>query len=285
MQCRNRCRPLQLNKESYQPMKQMTTKTMKIFSLFITTAFLFTSCVKEGDFVNPLAKKLTKIEYDGGSYEAIDYNPDGTLARITNHEEYTGGNDHTVYTFVYANSLITELNGSDGSKFRYIYDNKKVVKTEIFTAGGNQVGYYQYTYQGDKVSKADAFIRVPGTNIPTTPTMRYENEYFADGNLKKIVFYSPATGGNLKKTSEVSFDDYDSKFNTVGLFENNPFLPLDNFAQNNPFKQTHFDANGSIAELVTISYTYDNFGNPLTRKTVSKPTGQAEYTENASFYY
>jgi hypothetical protein len=51
---------------------------------------------------------------------------------------------------------------------------------------------------------------------------------------------------------------------------------LENFAQNNPIKQTHFDANGAVDETVTITYTYDSNGNPLTRKTVSKATGQAE---------
>lgn len=167
---------------------------MKTFSLFIAAAFLFTSCVKEGVSVNPDAKKLKKIEYDGGSYETIDYNADGTLKQIVNHNEYAGGADHYAYAVVYANNLITELTGNDGSKFKYTYDAKKVVKTEIFTPGGNQVGYYQYTYVGDKVSKVDAFIKTPGANMPTTPTLRYENEYYANGNLKKITFYSPTTG-------------------------------------------------------------------------------------------
>jgi hypothetical protein len=78
MQCRNRYRRRSLNKSTKQ-MKQTTNRTMKIFSLFIAAAFFLTSCVKEGESINPLAKKLSKIEYDGGSYEAIDYNTDGTL--------------------------------------------------------------------------------------------------------------------------------------------------------------------------------------------------------------
>jgi hypothetical protein len=266
-------------------MKQTTNRTMKIFSLFIAAAFFLTSCVKEGESINPLAKKLSKIEYDGGSYEAIDYNTDGTLSKITNHEAYVGGSDHTVFTFVYANGLIIEMNGSDGSKFKYTYNNRQVIKTEIFTAGGNQIGYYQYTYQENKVSKIESFIRMPGTNIPTTPTSRFENEYYANGNLKKMTMYFPVTGGNMKKTGEVVFSEYDEKFNTTIQFENNPFLPLENFAQNNPIKQTHFDANGAVDETVTITYTYDSNGNPLTRKTVSKATGQAETTENAVFHY
>lgn len=265
-------------------MKQMAIRS-RLFSLLVTTAFLFTACVKEGVSVNPDAKKLTRIEYEGGSYEAVEYNTDGTLKKIVNHEAYVGGADHTEYNVVYANALISELNGTDGSKFKYTYDGKKVIKTEIFMQGGNLLGYYQYTYADDKVTKVEAFIRTPGTNIPTTPTMRYENEYYANGNLKKITFYSPAQGGNMKKVSEIVCTEYDEKFNTYALFENNPFLPLANFTQNNPLKQTMYDANGGVSESITISYTYDNYGNPLTRKTVTKPTGQAEYTENAGFSY
>lgn len=260
-------------------------KIMKYISLVLAAAFLFASCEKEGKSPDSTAKKIRKIQYDGGSYESIDYNSNGTIHTITNHTEYTAGQpaDHVVFTFAYNNNLVTEMQGSDGVTFKFSYDGKKVVKTEI-SSGGTLVGVYQYSYSNDRVSQVDAFIRIPGTNLPTTPTMRYVNEYYASGNLKKTSIFTPS-GANLKKVDEVVIDDYDSKFNPIALFENNPFLPLENFLPNNPLKETHFNQDGVIVETVVHTYTYDANGNPLTRKSVSKAVGSAEQTENATFTY
>lgn len=259
---------------------------MKFLSMIAVAAVLFTSCAKEGDSPDPAEKKLAKIDYGGGSYESITYNADGTIGSVTNHSENgTNNPDHTVYTFKYVNNVLTQLNGSDGISFSYTYDGTKVVKTEISSTGGNIIGFYQYAYSNGRVSQVDAFIKMPGANIPNTPTMRSVNEYYENGNLKKTSIFTPSQGGNMKKVSEILLNEYDTKFNPVAVFENNPFLPLPGFKANNPTKLVHMDANGGVEETVTHTYTYDASGNPLTRKTVNKPTGQAEYTENATFTY
>lgn len=266
-------------------MKQIQKIIQYTVILFAST-LVFSSCEKTGDQPDNALKKVKQIDYDGGSYEAVDYNSDGTVSKITNHTVNTGGQapDHIISTFTYVNGLVSEISSDNGVKLKFTYDGKNVVKTEIFSLGGNQIAYYQYTYTSGKVTQVDGFLRVPGAQFPTVPTMRYVNEYYANGNLKKTSVLAP-DGANMKKVNEIVIDEYDTKFNTTALFENNPFLPLENFLPNNPLKETHFDLGGNISETVTHTYTYDAAGNPLTRKSVSKGVGAAEYTENATITY
>lgn len=273
----------------------MTKRTMTRQLAALSFILLFAACTKDltesadpgTDPSNNSGNKISKIEYDGGSYEGISYNSNGTVNKITNHLEYGGGNAQTInYSFVYNGSQVTEINGDDGSKFKYSYQNQQVVKTEVFAATGNMIAYYQYTYTNGKLTRTDAFNRLPGGAISTTPTVRYDFEYLGSGNLDKmILYYRDASSGILEKTNEYQFSQYDSKHNRSALFENNPYLPMESFTPNNPLKELHFDANGVLEETVTYTYTYDNDGNPLTRKTVTKATGYPEETENTRFYY
>lgn len=269
----------------------------KIISRLAAFSFvlLFAACSKDltgsdnpgTDPSNGSGNKISKIEYDGGSYEAISYNSNGTVNKITNHIEYSGGTPQTInYSFTYTGSLLTELNGDDGSKFKYSYQNQQVVKTEIYAATGNMVAYYQYTYTNGKLSRTDTYSRLPGGAISTTPTVRYDFVYLPSGNLDKMLLYFRDAGsGILEKTNEYQFSEYDNKYNRTVVFESNPYLPMESFIPNNPLKELHYDANGALEETVTYSYTYDNNGNPLTRKTVTKAIGYPEETENTRFYY
>jgi hypothetical protein len=264
-------------------------KQFKILSLsFFILAF--TACVKDSPtpdpITNPIIKKLSKIEYDGGSYETIEYNINGSISKIANHIQYVGGADHTVFTFIYNGTLLSEIKGDDASKYVYTYANNEVVKADVYAAGGTLAGYYEFTYQNGKLWRTDGYFRFPGAAIPANPTLRYENEYYSSGNLKKLVQHFRTTSTNtLDKTGEHVFNQYDTRQNTTVLFESNPFLPLESLMPNNPLSELHFDSSGALEETLTHTYTYDAGGNPLSRKTISKMTGAQETMENAKFYY
>jgi hypothetical protein len=51
--------------------------------------------------------------------------------------------------------------------------NQQVVRTDIYAAGGNLVGYYEYTYQNGKTLEKDAYFRFPGGAIPV-PILLYD---------------------------------------------------------------------------------------------------------------
>ncbi len=277
---------------------QTTTKiSFPLAIIWLLAIVLITGCTKEyvntpdsGNNPPPSGnKKLSKIEYDGGSYESIQYNTNGTVSKITNHIEYgTGTPVHTIYNFVYTGTVLNEVRGDDGSKFKYTYNNQQqVVKTEIFAAVGNLVAFYEYTYTNGKLTKTEGYNRMGGGgNTTYTLGLRYENEYLSSGNLKKMIIYyrDPATGG-LEKSNEYIIDSYDTKRNTWVLFENNPYLPMETFIPNNPLTEKHYDMNGMLEESVTNTYTYDTDGNPLTRKTITHYAGLPDIIENTKFYY
>lgn len=261
--------------------------------LYVLLVMLAIACTKEPIGTDPQnpppanGKKLSKIQYDDGSYEAIVYNTNGTINTITNHIEFISGTpSHTVYSFIYAGNSVTEVHGDDGSKFKYTYAGNKLSKTEMYGPGGNMLAWYAYTYNANgKLWKTEAYTHVPG-GVSTTPTLRYENEYYTNGNLKKMtLFYKDPATGALDKTNEFVVSQYDTNPNTTALIENNPYMPMESFIPNNPLSELHYDSFGNLEETVTHTYTYDTGGYPITRKTISKATGLPETTENATFFY
>lgn len=268
---------------------------MKAGVLYLFFALLVSSCSKDPvtpDPQNPppgSSKKLSKIAYDDGSYESIAYNSNGSIKTIINHIAFGSSTPiHVVYDFVYSGSQVSEVRGDDGSKFKYTYDaNNKLSKTEMFSTGGNLIAWYAYTYDANgKLWKTEGYTRAPGGGVSTTPTLRYENEYYANGNLKKLTLYfKDANTGALDKTNEFVFSQYDTNPNTTAVFETNPYLPMESFIPNNPLSEIHYDSFGNVEETVAHTYTYDAGGYPLTRKTVTKSTGFPDTIENATFSY
>ncbi len=268
---------------------------MKVGMIYLLVALLVSGCTKNPGTPgtqNPPpgnTKKLSRIAYDDGSYENIAYNSNGSITSITNHVTFgTSTPIHVVYDFIYSGSQVLEVRGDNGSKFKYTYDaNNKLSKTEMFNAGGNLLAWYAYTYDANgKLWKTDGYTRVPGGGVSVTPSLRYENEYYTNGNLKKITFYyKDATTGSLDKTNEFVFSQYDTNPNTTAVFEANPYLPVESFIPNNPLSEIHYDSFGNVEETVNHTYTYDAGGYPLTRKTVTKSTGFPDTIENAVFSY
>lgn len=254
-------------------------------------SFLFIACDKEdvnepGPGTNP-DKKISKIEYENGSYQTMAYHADGKLKTIVVHTRYGGNNQSTeTFNFVYTGSQLAGIESDFGYKYKYTYNNNLVVKTEIFNSAGEKVVYYDFSYKNGKLWKTDGYMSPPGGTIPDKPYQRYEQEYHPDGNISKVVLYyrSPVTG-ELEKSNDFIIGEYDNKKNTTILVESNPYLPLENFNPNNPLKELQYDGSGVLQQTETHTYTYDAAGNPLTRKTVTKAIGQAERETITVFHY
>lgn len=270
-------------------MIQLTNRIFRRLTLLTLFAFLFAACKKENvapDAVVPDAKKISRIEYDNGNYQSIEYDAGGNVSKITNHIESTGGTSYNnVYQFVYSGSFLLERVANDGSKYRYTYNGKDVIRTDLYNAAGNLVAYYMYTYKDGRLATGDGYFRVTGGSISVTPSMRYENEYHPAGNLKKVSFFYPSQTGPLEKVNEVVIDQYDDKRNTWLFFENNPILPLEKPVVNNPLSETYYDDKGKVEQTVTYTYTYDTDGRPLTRKKLTRMAGYPDITENTKFNY
>ncbi len=265
--------------------------------LLLTTAMtiLMSACTKEGNGNNPgtdpgpNGQKLSKIEHTDGSFEAIEYNTNGSIKKITNSIKYTGSTQVNIFTFAYANDRLSELIMEDGSKMKYVYTGQVLSKLEFYEPGGNMITYYELTFKDGKLWRSDAFYRIPGTpgGISSKVRMRTELEYQTNGNIKKTMLYfrDPMTD-LLEKTDEYVMQEYDNKRNTTVLFENNPFILLDymnNF--NNPLKVLHYNGAGHLDETTTYAYTYNSQGNPITRKTVTVIPGSPDDVEEVRLFY
>lgn len=172
---------------------------------------------------------------------------------------------------------LSKIQYDDGSVIKYSYADNQLVKTEIFVGGSTQVAWYAYSYTNGKLTKTEGYTRKPGGARSTTPTLKYEKEYYSNGNLKKLtLFYKDPATGALDKTNEFVFSQYDTNPNTTALVENNPYMPMESFISNNPLSELHYDSFGNLEETVMHIYTYDASGTPLNpqnRNQVNRLTG------------
>lgn len=261
--------------------------------VMITMVMLVAGCTKEfeTDLPDPNpgtpgnTKKLSKISYDDGSYMSIQYNAEGKPIKITDLQKNSGGDDTNVYTLIYNGDKLVEMKLTDGTKYTYTYTGANVTKVEIVSPNNVVIAYYAYTYQDGRLVRTDGFGSITGT-ISTTPNVRFELAYYSNGNIKSMTtWYQDYTSGLLEKSDVYEIETYDNKRNTSLLFENNPYIPLLLIVPNNPLTEKHYDKSGRPYASVTHTYTYDDQGNPLTRKTITKETGMADEETTTTFQY
>lgn len=258
-----------------------------------TLVVLIAGCTKEfeADLPDPNpgtpgnTKKLSKISYDDGSYMSIQYNAEGKPIKIIDLQKNSGGDDTNIYTLSYNGDKLVEMSVTDGTKYKYTYTGANVTKVEIVSPNNVVIAYYAYTYQDGRLIRTDGYGSITGT-ISATPNVRFDLAYYANGNIKSMTtWYQDYSTGVLEKSDVYEIETYDNKRNTSLLFENNPYLPLLMIVPNNPLTEKHYDNAGQAYATVTHTYTYDDQGNPLTRKTVTKETGMQDEITTTTFQY
>lgn len=274
-------------------MKKGIQQWMRNVLALITIVVLIAGCTKEFEAELPETdpgtptngKKLSKISYEDGSYMSIQYNAAGKPVKITDLHKNSGGDDINQYTLTYNGDKLVDMTVNDGTKYKYTYTGVNVTKVEIVSPNNEVIAYYEYSYQDGRLIRTDGFSSMAGT-ISTTPNIRFELEYFTNGNIKSMTtWYKGYTSGVLEKSDVYEIETYDNKRNTSLLFENNPYIPLLIRVPNNPLTEKHYDKAGQAYATVTHTYTYDDQGNPLTRKTVIKETGMPDEVTTTQFQY
>ena len=269
------------------------TGTLAVF--LVVTTCLFTGCTKEGSFEIPKATpgtgagaggQVSRVSSVSNGELIVEYNTDKTIKAITSLNDPSNPGI-VAYNLVYASGVLTEMN-SITDKTKYTYTGSDVTKMEVSSAGGNIDGSYDFTYKNGQLVKLDSYFRTPGTSgLPTTPSMRFEYEYSASGNvLKTTIYYYKDASKQLEKEEVIEHSDYDNKNNTLIIFDHAAYLPLKKpLALNNPGKETRYDGAGKLTETTVYTYTYDGKGNPQTRTAVTKTPGKADLTDITQIYY
>lgn len=273
-------------------MKKNLQKIGKTITGLLVATVLMVGCTKEFDPDLPPdpnapnnQSKLSKITYDDGSSLSIQYNAAGHPNKMTTVAKTLTTDDVTVFQLAYNGDKLTEISASDGTKFKYTYTGANITKVELFAPNDISIGYYEYTYKDGRLWRTDLFSALPG-QVSTTPSMRFELDYYTNGNIKTTTsWYKNINSGVLEKSDVYEMETYDNKRNTSLLFESNPYLPALITMPNNPLTEKHYNATGQQFASVTHTYTYDNQGNPIKRKTVTKETGQPDDIAETIFQY
>lgn len=260
--------------------------TKQVFLLLLTTGILVTSCKKDKD-KEPAkqTKQLIKVEENATNYSTFEYNPDGTLKKMTNTEDSEGVPEISTFTYSYNQQKKiseTDLNGE--AKLKYYYTGDNINKMEYIT--GNIIFMYNvFEYANNKVSRVMKYLREDEEDDDFVLYGKSEFQYFANGNLKEVKEYEALPGNIFELTYTQLYLEYDSKINPFKPFSESTFGLVYDFASaNNVLKEKLVNSEGTTEMESIYTYTYDNSGYPITG--VKKTTEGTEVsTENLKFIY
>jgi len=266
--------------------------SQKFMYATIALGLLFsTACKKDsngnGPVIDPVAKKLVKIEEDANNYISLEYNANGTVKKLTTVENEEGQQSSTSLQVSYNdNKTVKEVTTDEGAVIKYTYANNQLSKTEIHSE--NQiVGVTEFTYQGGKIASTTAFVLSEDEEGEPINQPYMKTEYVYAGNDLKEVKISlfNAFEDKFELASVRRYEQYDTKSNPLAQlsFLNMGFFG--NLSAKNVLLEKAFDGEGNLEETIQNVYTYDAQGYPTTCKTTTTPAGGTAEIENVKYHY
>jgi len=224
------------------------------------------------------SRQITKIEESTGAYSAFDYNSDGLISKIESREN--GEVTNVTLTYSPLKKLISAAM-ADGL-MNYIYDGSQLRRVDYISKTDNSVvGYTKFTYQNTKLSEAVQYVKYQGNDIAYMKTTYTYNG--SDVATQKTYAWSAVTSSY--EISETRNYEYDNKVNPLATSSElgQTFFELN--SAHNKVKETVYNAQNTLTETDTFSYTYDSKGYPSEGdKTIVKP-GTANVTSHVKFTY
>lgn len=169
---------------------------------------------------------------------------------------------------------------------------------------------YEYTYEGDKIARADEYTDEVLTRFFTytydnggrihevttwqdlpvhgvVPTIK--SEYMLDANDNVVLLtlhYFNASKGEYELISRFEYSEYDNKKGVDQLFHPNAANPLARWSRNNPGKMVTINSTGLITMIEEYTYKYDSEGfvTSKTTTTTQVHNGQSGSYETTFFY-
>jgi hypothetical protein len=243
----------------------MKTAMKKFLCVCIVIAAM-TACEKTPPVVTPPPvtapeNRVSRMEKDGTIY-TVSYNNSGRIDQVV-LKQGTGTSLNT-YQFVYSGTQLDEVRFSFGGKWKYYYNNNKLMRIETINDLG-QTRYrkdFDYGTDGRVTEYYEYLISAAGTVSPQYKILfTYDNR----GNITQMaIYYFINKEWDAQET--VYLSGYDNHPNTTRNLEVFPFLPEGVFTGNNHAKEEYRDSkSGVVTNITTYSYLYDNTGRPLTR--------------------
>ncbi len=211
-----------------------TLKNVKLlFVLFIgivlSTAY---SCEKDDDNkdddgggggTSPKTCYVKQETNKDGTYSKVEYNSDHKVIKYTDYDKSGTVTDHTDFSYD-SNGKISKMEDYDGTtlsgKAEYSYNAQgKISKVDLYEDQGGslqKLGYYEYTFTGDDLTKVVTKVEYSGQTIEAE---KYVFTY-SGGNVMTVMSYEfDLSTLSLVLSSSIAYE-YDTKINPyrgVGL--------------------------------------------------------------------
>ena len=272
------------------------------FLVIILSTLVFFSCKKEKSNIDipspteeptpaPVFLKDIVIENLPSPYYHFEYDATGKISSAS----FAAG--FIEYDVEYNNDKIMGLKNTgagDSDHLIYSYDNAgRVTMITNENLGGTPYVKVHLTYDGHKLIKLERERLFAGDFI-RNKVLSFS--YYADGNLREIEYFFPATpiNGQIEHRYTDHFEQYDSKINVDAFellhsefFDHFILLPGVVLQKNNPAKITR---TGDVENLQNIyTYSYNDKNLPLLKSgeltiTSGPNTGQ-KFSEGTVFSY
>lgn len=256
---------------------------LKNLGMMLVAAVAFASCKKSesgGGNPPPSGKKLIKTEISAEEYSVFDYNGDGALTKVTDYEE---GTISSIANFVYANKKVTEAAYGSGEKLRFTYSGDNIDTMKIYSNTGVYAGFVKYTYNGNKINQQSFFYGEEGNFMEM---QRLKFTYSPSGNVAtQTMEVLDIESSQWIVYGKTAYTRYDNKINPLSLSSLAILGKIAGVVQkNNVEEEKYYQADNTLSETRTYTYTYDNDGYPtaVTEKVVAE---DGEFTQTTKFIY
>lgn len=262
----------------------MKQSIMKHTALGLVMAAALISCKKDDTTPTPSRPNdRLKAIYAANSFDSIVYNPDQSVKSIITYQRSNRSVIETK-TISYANNRITEMvatqNNATTGKWVYTYAGNDISRVDFLMNNALRIRY-DFTYTNGRLATTTISS---ASNGQVSLEERHLYSYGNNGQLAKVEAQA-RMGNTWVKESEVEFPAYDNRRNTLYAFLNNPYLPLNMPPANNPTREIQKGHDGTVAETIDYTYTYDSQNRPLSRTMVRKVPGAPDETDSYTFVY
>lgn len=210
-------------------------------------------------------KKVKKIVAGPNDFVSYEYTPEKEVKRYQSSWTYSPDGSIATYSanYTYENGRIREVENGGGGKQVIAYQNNQISHADFFNQRG--VKYSTHHYSFNALGQLTEVVETI-TDPLQVSHVRIRFEYNQQGNLSKRMNDQKLVGEEVYKISSISFfDTYDSKWNPIPAEVWGQHLPSLVMQKNNPLKVREVLPDGSIRQIMHMTYQYAEDGYPKSK--------------------
>lgn len=257
-------------------MKKITRSLLLLLAVTIT----MNSCRKNDDDQTPnpepvISKRVKKLIAGPNDHFSYTYNEQKQVTTYQSTWIFSpDGPVVKTYTvnYQYENGKVKESETAGGGKQLFTYEGNRPAIAEFYHPNGTKYATHQYSFN-DKNQLTELVETI--TNADEISHVRSQYHYNQKGNLVKIVNQHKRKESNqYELTSTMLFEEHDSKWHPIPGEAWGQFLPGLVLHKNNPTRIKDLLPDGSVRQIVHMSYEYGADGYPTVRKQHLEINGQ-----------